>query len=71
MFKQAQPIAILVMIATQVLLRIDHTQAQEAYQVGDILDIKSLKLAHFETDEPLDLENLEGKILYLEWFYWW
>jgi hypothetical protein len=71
MFKRPQSISILALITAQVLMSIDQGQAQAVYRVGDILDVETLNLAIFETNEPLDLTNFEGKILYLEWFYWW
>jgi hypothetical protein len=71
MFKQPQSIVILALLVTHVLVPINQIQAQAIYSSGDILDIESLNLAHFETNESLDLTIFEGKILYLEWFYWW
>jgi hypothetical protein len=71
MFRQPQSIAILALIVTQVLLATNQSQAQAVYSSGDVLEIESLNLAHFKTNEPLDLSLFEGKILYLEWFYWW
>ena len=71
MFKQPQSIAILALLVTHVLMPINQIQAQAVYSSGDILDIESLNLARFEANEPLDLTIFEGKILYLEWFYWW
>ncbi len=44
---------------------------QELLGPGDILDLSTLDLVHFNTHSPFDLAQFENSILYLEWFYWW
>jgi hypothetical protein len=38
-------------------------------QPGDQLGDLSLEL--FESEESIHFSDFEGKIIYLEWFYWW
>ena len=40
-------------------------------QVGDVLSPDDLRRPRFGSDLPLNLAEFKGKILYLEWFYWW
>ena len=44
-------------------------RAQEAYEVGAIVD--DVALTEFGTGRPMRLSDYAGKIIYLEWFYWW
>lgn len=44
-------------------------QAQEQYRVGDI--VENFELIDRATGQPVKLTDLEGQVIFLEWFAWW
>lgn len=45
------------------------TSSAQRYQVGDI--VENFTLIDRATNEPVSLYDMEGKIIFLEWFAWW
>ncbi len=45
--------------------------AQPDLKIGDTLDPSEIELVGFGTGDAFPLDAFSGKILYLEWFYWW
>lgn len=45
------------------------TSAQQQYRVGDI--VEDFELVDRATNQPVKLSELEGHIIFLEWFAWW
>ncbi|MDB4385373.1 hypothetical protein N9Z12_04920 [Opitutaceae bacterium] len=45
------------------------TFAQQQYRVGDI--VEDFELIDRATNQPVKLSELEGNIIFLEWFAWW
>ena len=45
------------------------TSAQQQYRVGDI--VEDFELIDRATNQPVKLSELEGHIIFLEWFTWW
>ena len=43
--------------------------AQSTYRVGDI--VEDFELIDRETGMPVKLSDMEGHIIFLEWFAWW
>jgi peroxiredoxin len=58
----------IVRIAALLLASSVATQAQR-YQVGDI--VQNFTLTNRTTGQPVNLHDLEGKIVFLEWFAYW
>lgn len=46
-----------------------HTAAAAFYRAGDI--VQNFTLTDRATRQPVELSDLEGKIVFLEWFAWW
>ena len=60
------PVRYLVLVA--LMFSAQSLQAQ-LYERGDI--VEDFTLTNRETGEPVSLYDLEGKIIFLEWFAWW
>jgi thiol-disulfide isomerase/thioredoxin len=60
------PVRYLVLVA--LMFSAQSLQAQ-LYERGDI--VENFTLTNRETGEPVSLYDLEGKIIFLEWFAWW
>ncbi len=51
------------------LLTVGTVSGQTTYSVGDI--VENFTLVNHATGKEVDLYDLEGKVLFLEWFAWW
>ena len=52
-----------------ILLTGGFASGQTTYSVGDI--VENFTLINRATNQEVDLYDLEGKVLFLEWFTWW